>query len=109
MDFFAQQDAARKKSARLTVVALVFAVFVAAATGFVFTIAVWCGYLSLTDRASAYVEFLSTYPNVCVFSHVGAEAAVREFRISLAALEPMLAACLDSNETTFGTPTDLSN
>ena len=36
------------------------------------------------------------------FSHVGAEAAVREFRISLAALEPMLAACLDSNETTFG-------
>ena len=76
MDFFAQQDAARKKSARLTVVALVFAVFVAAATGFVFTIAVWCGYLSLTDRASAYVEFLSTYPNVCVFSHVGAVAVV---------------------------------
>jgi hypothetical protein len=35
------------------------------------------------------------------FSHVGAEAAVREFRISLAALEPMLAACLDSDETTF--------
>ena len=36
------------------------------------------------------------------FSHVGAEAAVREFRISLAALEPMLEACLDSNETSFG-------
>ena len=36
------------------------------------------------------------------FSHVGAEAAVREFRISLATLEPMLEACLDSNETSFG-------
>ncbi len=36
------------------------------------------------------------------FSHVGAEAAVREFRISLSALEPMLEACLDSDETSFG-------
>ena len=36
------------------------------------------------------------------FSHVGAAAAVREFRISLATLEPMLEACLDLNETSFG-------
>ena len=36
------------------------------------------------------------------FSHVGAEAAVRELRISLAALEPMLEDCLDLNGTSFG-------
>lgn len=40
------------------------------------------------------------------FSHVGAEAAVREFRIALAALEPMLESCLDSNEISFGCAKD---
>ena len=36
------------------------------------------------------------------FSHVGAEAAVREFRITLSALEPMMELCLDVEETSFG-------
>ena len=76
MNFFAQQDAARKKSARLTVVALVFAVLVAAATGFVFTIAAWCGYLALTDRAPTYWEFMAKFPNVGVFSYIGAVVVV---------------------------------
>ena len=76
MNFFAQQDAARKKSARLTVVALVFAVLVAAATGFVFTIAAWCGYLALTDRAPTYLEFMAKFPNVGAFSHIGAVVVV---------------------------------
>ena len=76
MDFFAQQDAARKKSARLTVVALVFAVLVAAATGFVFTVAAWCGYLALTDRAPTYLEFIAKFPEVCTLSHIGAVVVV---------------------------------
>ena len=41
------------------------------------------------------------------FSHVGAEAAVREFRISLAALEPMMELCLDRDTTTSGGAKDL--
>ena len=76
MNFFAQQDAARKKSARLTVVALVFAVLVAAATGFVFTVAAWCGYLALTDRAPTYLEFIAKFPEVCTLSHIGAVVVV---------------------------------
>ena len=41
------------------------------------------------------------------FSHDGANAAVRAFRIALAALEPMLAECLDSDLTPWGFAKDL--
>ena len=41
------------------------------------------------------------------FSHDGANAAVRAFRVALATLEPMLADCLDSDHTPWGFAKDL--
>ena len=76
MDFYAQQDAARRKSARLTAVALVFAVFVAAATGFVFTFAAYLGYVSFADRAPTYPEFVARFPGVCAISYLLAVVVV---------------------------------
>ena len=66
MDFYAQQESARKKSAWLTVVALLFSVVVAAATGFVLTVAAWCAYLALADvdTLPGYADFINRYPAV---------------------------------------------
>jgi Zn-dependent protease with chaperone function len=66
MDFYAQQEAARKKSAWLTVVALLFSVVVSAATGFVLTVAAWCAYLALADVGTlpGYADFINRHPAV---------------------------------------------
>ena len=66
MDFYAQQEAARKKSAWLTAVALIFSVVVVAATGFVFTVAAWCAYLVLSDVSPlpGYAKFIGRFPEV---------------------------------------------
>ena len=66
MDFYAQQESARRKSAWLTAVALLFSVVVAVATGFVFTVAAWCAYLALAsvDALPGYADFISRYPAV---------------------------------------------
>ena len=78
MDFYAQQEAARKKSAWLTAVALLFAALVVAATGFVFTIAAWCVYLVLSDShvPLEYWKFIERYPNVGPASYVVAFVVV---------------------------------
>ena len=71
MDFYAQQEAARRKSAWLTFVALLFSVVVAAATGFVFTVAAWCAYLALAnvDTLPGYADFISRYPGINPLSY----------------------------------------
>ena len=78
MDFYAQQEAARKKSAWLTAVALLFAALVVAATGFVFTIAAWCVYLVLSDSCVPpdYWKFMAFYPNVGPVSYAAAFVVV---------------------------------
>ena len=71
MDFYGLQEAARRKSARLTFVALLFAVAVAAATGFVFSVAAWCTYLVFRDGGNApgYIEFAASHPTANLLSY----------------------------------------
>ena len=71
MDFYGLQEAARRKSARLTFVALLFAVAVAAATGFVFSVAAWCTYLVFRDGGNApgYIEFAASHPTAHLLSY----------------------------------------
>ena len=66
MDFYAQQEAARRKSIWLTSVALLFAALVVAATGFVFTVAAWGACVVLTDggRLLGYARFMELHPTV---------------------------------------------
>ena len=71
MDFYAQQESARRKSIWLTSVALLFAAIVVVATGFVFTVAAWCGYVVLKDGGNlpGYAKFMELHPEVNPLSY----------------------------------------
>ena len=76
MDFFAQQEESRRRSVRLTVVAVVFAAVVLLATGAIFTVSAWCAWSVIIGKAEPFPDFVQGCPYVAMFSYLAAFAVM---------------------------------